>query len=366
MDQRVHPTGRGRHAGDHGFTLIEILIAIVLVGILSAVAVLGIGGLLGKAKASACAAERDSLTTAVTAYFAVNNTDTIPSDVGTGVTPMDTIRLAGLINENSKMYAIEPDGALTPIKNNPNHCTAVTSDNPPTTDQSGTTPSATDPSATDPSGTNPAGTDQGTTPVTQAPFISWSDDNLNAVAGDGQAAFTWSGPFSAGHGAITQWTVHNDAGASCQVPQSQPLTCTIDGLTNGTKYRFSVTALFGDGTQTTGSPFIFVTPDAENPVVSPGFGIQSAKNVQAVAGDATATITWDATSSDGGYPITDYFLINYGNPFPPCDVVPPAPLTCTLTGLVNGTTYNLAVGVTNQVGDQTASVSVSFTPAAAD
>jgi len=41
---------------DKGFTLIEILIAIVLVGILSAVAVVGISNLVSKGGSSACTA----------------------------------------------------------------------------------------------------------------------------------------------------------------------------------------------------------------------------------------------------------------------------------------------------------------------
>ena len=45
---------------DKGFTLIEILIAIVLVGILSAVAVVGISNLVSKGSTSACAASADA------------------------------------------------------------------------------------------------------------------------------------------------------------------------------------------------------------------------------------------------------------------------------------------------------------------
>jgi prepilin-type N-terminal cleavage/methylation domain-containing protein len=351
MDQRVHPTGRGRRADDDGFTLIEILIAIVLVGILSAVAVLGIGSLLGKAKSSACAAERDSLTTAVTAYFALNNVDKIPADPDNNVTPMDTIRLAGLINENSKMYAIGSDGSLTPIKNNPNHCVAVTSDNPPATDQSGT---------------NPSGTDETTTTAAPGQFIQWSD-NLNAVASDGQATFTWNAATYSGFGPLDHYTVTNNVGGVCQVPPTQALTCTIAGLTNGTKYRFWVSLTFVSQTSS-GGTFIFVTPDAENPIVAPGTTLNGPTNLQAVAvGDGTATLTWDASTSDGGYPITDYYIIDYnGNPFTTCHVAPTDPLTCTLTGLVDGTTYNFSVGVTNQPGDQTSSQPVLVTPAAAD
>ena len=58
---------------DKGFTLIEILIAIVLVGILSAVAVVGISNLVSKGTASACTASNDAAKAASTVYFAGNS-----------------------------------------------------------------------------------------------------------------------------------------------------------------------------------------------------------------------------------------------------------------------------------------------------
>lgn len=58
---------------DKGFTLIEILIAIVLVGILSAVAVVGISNLVSKGGTSACQASADAAKAGTAVYFASNN-----------------------------------------------------------------------------------------------------------------------------------------------------------------------------------------------------------------------------------------------------------------------------------------------------
>lgn len=58
---------------DKGFTLIEILIAIVLVGILSAVAVVGISNLVSKGSDSGCGASKDAASAASAAYFAGNS-----------------------------------------------------------------------------------------------------------------------------------------------------------------------------------------------------------------------------------------------------------------------------------------------------
>ena len=100
--------------GDKGFTLVEILIAIVLIGILSAVAVVGISSLVSKGSKSACSATLDSSKAASAVYFASNNNTyppsfnelttatgtgatlipaalTLPSGVALGATPFTTL-----------------------------------------------------------------------------------------------------------------------------------------------------------------------------------------------------------------------------------------------------------------------------------
>jgi prepilin-type N-terminal cleavage/methylation domain-containing protein len=67
----IKSQGDGRQ-DDKGFTLIEILIAIVLVGILSAVAVVGISNLVSKGSTSACGASADAAKAASAVYFASN------------------------------------------------------------------------------------------------------------------------------------------------------------------------------------------------------------------------------------------------------------------------------------------------------
>jgi prepilin-type N-terminal cleavage/methylation domain-containing protein len=76
MNRYVNRKSAGLHDGeqvDEGFTLIEILIAIVLVGILSAVVVLGISNLTSKGSKSACAASADAAKTGAVVYFTDNN-----------------------------------------------------------------------------------------------------------------------------------------------------------------------------------------------------------------------------------------------------------------------------------------------------
>jgi prepilin-type N-terminal cleavage/methylation domain-containing protein len=62
---------------EQGFTLIELLVAIVVVGILTAVAIVGIGGLTNKGNNAACSTSVDAARAASAVVYA--NTGSYPS-----------------------------------------------------------------------------------------------------------------------------------------------------------------------------------------------------------------------------------------------------------------------------------------------
>lgn len=70
---------------EDGFTLVEILIAIVVVGVLAAVAIIGINSLTKTGSDSACKSSADAANAAAAAYFAANS-NTWPTSIAQMVT----------------------------------------------------------------------------------------------------------------------------------------------------------------------------------------------------------------------------------------------------------------------------------------
>ena len=82
------------------------------------------------------------------------------------------------------------------------------------------------------------------------------------------------------------------------------------------------------------------------------------RNVTATPGNGQITLTWTATVSDGGSPVTGYAItVGTSNPIHVGDVT-----TYVLTGLNNGMPYSITVAAVNAVGTGAASAPVTATP----
>jgi prepilin-type N-terminal cleavage/methylation domain-containing protein len=111
---------------DKGFTLVELLIVIVILGILATVTVFAVRGITDQGKASTCKADSKTLQTAFEAYTAqyggttipVTGAGTLPADhaatyTALGATPEDTLVNAGFIRAASSNWDLSAGGVLT-------------------------------------------------------------------------------------------------------------------------------------------------------------------------------------------------------------------------------------------------------------
>lgn len=93
-----------------GFTLVELLIVIVIMGILAGIVVFAVGNLTGNAQTNACKTEKSTLETAVEAYKA-NYSGAVPTESGTNDSLLDPPGTdAGLIKSASTNYDIDGSG----------------------------------------------------------------------------------------------------------------------------------------------------------------------------------------------------------------------------------------------------------------
>ncbi|GLZ39298.1 putative Ig domain-containing protein [Actinokineospora sp. NBRC 105648] len=178
-----------------------------------------------------------------------------------------------------------------------------------------------------------------------------------ATAGVTSATVTWTAPATNGS-PITGYVVTPYLNGVAQTPvnyDASATTRTLTGLTAGGNYTFTVAAVNAYGTSAA-SPL-------SNTVVP--YTVPTAPTITAAsAGDAQATLTWTAPTSNGGSAITGYVVTPYING------VAQAPqtfsgtaLTQTVTGLTPGTAYTFTVAAQNAAGTgPPSSFSASVTP----
>jgi len=181
------------------------------------------------------------------------------------------------------------------------------------------------------------------TPTPTPATVPGAPTSVSGVAGDGQVVVSWLAPSSDGGSAVTAYTVTASNGGS-RTCTTATLSCTVTGLTNATAYTFTVVA-----TNARGTSVASVASAAATPATVPG----APTSVSGVAGDASVVVSWLAPSSDGGSAVTGYTVTASGGGSQTCTTS--GALSCTVTGLTNGTPYTFAVKATNARGNSVAS-----------
>lgn len=106
-----------------GFTLVELLIVIVVLGILSTVVVVSVVGIVDRGEDARCDGDVRSLAVAAEAYFAEHGGNVIPP---TGVDAdryERTLMLDGFVHEASTLHDMESSGEVIVKAGSP--CTTI-------------------------------------------------------------------------------------------------------------------------------------------------------------------------------------------------------------------------------------------------
>ncbi|MFY7734556.1 MAG: beta strand repeat-containing protein [Bacteroidia bacterium] len=189
------------------------------------------------------------------------------------------------------------------------------------------------------------------TPSTTAPLAPTMG---TITPGDQQLTVAFTAG-SDGGAAITNYEYSTNGGSSFTAcsPTQTTSPMVITGLTNGTSYNVQIRAVnsVGSGTATSST--------AATPYTNP-----AAPTINSItAGNTQLSVAFTA-GNNGGSTITNYkYSTNGGSSFTACS---PSQTTSPIliTGLTNGTSYDIQILAVNIAGDGTASTTTSATPTA--
>lgn len=111
-----NPTQR---AHDAGFSLVELLVVLLILGILAAVVVFAVRGIVNDGDSAVCKSEQQVVGRAVESWFAKNPGSVVPA---TGVGPdryEQTLVEAGMIRSTSTFLDLSDDGSVSPAAGSP-------------------------------------------------------------------------------------------------------------------------------------------------------------------------------------------------------------------------------------------------------
>lgn len=267
-----------------GFTLIELIVVVLVIGVLAAVTVIGYQHFSSTAKARAAQANLRTVATSTLATTALNPGTALTRAVVTESLEAATGRAVvhglgaaqtelGFAEEwpDEAQYSVAFDGpdpdasgaraALLATGGGKTFAQIVSLSGP---GQSGTVPAGTSPKALleDPTLLDRESADQG---GESSPATAPSDVVAQSV-GDGQVEVTWSVPPGAESFTVTATTASGET-LACHTDAN---LCVLTGAVPGAVYTIAVTASFADGQTATSEPVTFqVTPAApQTPVLT--------------------------------------------------------------------------------------------------
>ncbi len=95
-----------------GFTLVELLIVIVVLGVLATVVIASVSGIVDRGEEATCEGDLRTLSTAAESYFAQVGGTSIPATGADADRYERTLMNQGLVREPSELYDIDGDGQI--------------------------------------------------------------------------------------------------------------------------------------------------------------------------------------------------------------------------------------------------------------
>jgi fibronectin type 3 domain-containing protein len=184
-------------------------------------------------------------------------------------------------------------------------------------------------------GTGPA---SGATAAVAPLAVPGRPTDVSGVPDDTAVGVTWAAPDDPGSSQIDGYTVTSSPGGFQCSPDSGDLSCTVDGLTNGLSYTFTVTAANDLGAGLPSDPSAAITPRTHP---DPPVG------ASALASNGSAIVSWSAPPSNGGSPVTAYDVLSNPGGLT-CDTT--GALSCAVSGLTDRVSYTFTVTATNVAG----------------
>ncbi|GAA1915911.1 hypothetical protein GCM10009815_08810 [Nocardioides marmoribigeumensis] len=206
-------------------------------------------------------------------------------------------------------------------------------------------------------GTGPEASTGSVTP--RAPVAPTAPRAVTATPGDSSATVSWTPPSNSGSDLVTTYVVnvYDTQRLYVSGTQTDTTSVTVTGLDNGSTYTIGVQAVSDAG----------VSPEATSAPVTAGTPASAPQSISASAGDQQVKVTWAAPSSSGTFPVSGYRVRTYssgGQLLRTSALLAASARASTVSGLVNGTAYRVAVRAVTAVGDGAEARSGLVTPVA--